>query len=267
MRILKVIKLFSYDTVYEFDFVFSFAGEDRDIVEHIKNLLKEQNYSVFYDNDFQHELVGKDLYSYLRKIYKDKGKYVVCFISENYTKKIWTNLEFTAIKERLMSTFFSSDFLIPIIIDDSNIMEDIPSFFGFYKHISVESTSKLLMDKFESTLIEDNYLNNIDNFINFLSEQLASVINKRGFKVNIENNTMVICKKSFKFVPDRNINIPCILVYFMDEIVPSIFISWKRENTLRFNVHYFYDIKTSLTEQSLNNILKILEDYIMEIIG
>ena len=116
----------AYDTPEMYDFAFSFAGEDRKTVELIKNYLTKQNYTVFYDNDFQYDLVGKDLYSYLREIYKNKCKFVVCFISENYAKKIWTNLEFTAVKERLMSTFFASDFLIPILIDNSNILKDIP---------------------------------------------------------------------------------------------------------------------------------------------
>lgn len=97
-------------SLYKFDFAFSFAGEDRDIVEAIKNILESKNYTVFYDNDFQHELIGKDLYSYLREIYRDKGKFIVCFISEHYAKKVWTNLEFTAIKERLMATFFAKRF-------------------------------------------------------------------------------------------------------------------------------------------------------------
>ena len=87
----------AYDTPEMYDFAFSFAGEDRRLVKSIKEMLEKQNYTVFYDNDLQYELVGKDLYSSLREIYKNKCKFVVCFISENYSKKVWTKLEFTAV--------------------------------------------------------------------------------------------------------------------------------------------------------------------------
>ncbi len=259
----------SYTTIYEFDFVFSFAGEDRNIVESIKKKLVKQNYSVFYDNDFQHVLIGKDLYSYLRNIYMSKGKYVVCFISANYTKKIWTNLEFTAIKERLMSTFFSSDFLIPIIIGESKILEDIPSFFGFYKHESIEKTTKLLINKFETSLIEDNYLKNIENFIRYLCEQVSVLLIKRGYRTETEKNTLIISNQylKFKFTADKNMNIPCILVYFMEQWVPLIFISWNNVSILRFNIHYFDKIRPSLANQSLNDVIKLLEEYIIEYIA
>lgn len=86
-------------SLYKFDFAFSFAGEDRDIVEAIKNILESKNYTVFYDNDFQHELIGKDLYSYLREIYRDKGKFIVCFISEHYAKKFGRILNLPLLKK------------------------------------------------------------------------------------------------------------------------------------------------------------------------
>ena len=70
----------------EFDFAFSFAGEERVIVEQIYTKLKDKGYHIFYDNAYQAQLVGKDLYSDLRDVYRNKGKFVVCFISESYTK-------------------------------------------------------------------------------------------------------------------------------------------------------------------------------------
>lgn len=260
----EVTDLKNTNQTYTYEFAFSFAGEDRKIVEEIKNHLSDSNYSVFYDNDFQHDLVGKDLYTHLRNIYRDNCKYVVCFISENYSKKIWTNLEFTAVKERLMSTFFSADFLIPIIIDDSKLLDDIPSFLGFYKHETVEKTAKILIEKFETSLIEDNYIRNVDNCIEHLCDVLSKKLTHHGYLIQVENNS-IVCRNTgmrFKFMPEENMNIPCILVFFMEETTPSIFISWINENVLRFNVHYFDNIKKPLTDQSLNNVINLLEEYI-----
>lgn len=114
----------------------------------------EHNYTVFYDKDYQHNLVGKDLYSYLREVYREKCKFVVCFISLNYTKKEWTNLELTAIKERFISTFFAADFLIPILIGKPWRIEDIPSYIGFYSYQTPSETAKMLINKFENSLID-----------------------------------------------------------------------------------------------------------------
>ena len=61
----------------QYDFAFSFAGEDRILVEKIKDGLN--GFKIFYDEDKQSELCGKDLYNYLRNLYMKRTKYVVCF--------------------------------------------------------------------------------------------------------------------------------------------------------------------------------------------
>lgn len=251
---------------YKYDFTFSFAGEDRMMVEPIKNKLLEQNYTIFYDTDFQHELVGKDLFSHLRKIYKDMGKYVVCFISNNYTNKIWTSLEFTAIKERLMSTFFASDFLIPIIIGNTNILDDIPSYIGFYKHKTVDETVELLINKFNSSLAEDNYFQNINNCIEYICNQVVKRVTNQGYMAYIENNTIVIPNtgRYFKFTTDTKMQIPCIVVFYMENVTPDLFISWNNIGNLLFNIHSFYTIKETSQKQSINSLVSYLGNYLLE---
>jgi len=44
---------------YDYDVAFSFAGEDRRIVESLAARLKQQNVSVFYDRDKQAEIWGE----------------------------------------------------------------------------------------------------------------------------------------------------------------------------------------------------------------
>ena len=255
-------------SLYKFDFAFSFAGEDRDIVEAIKNILESKNYTVFYDNDFQHELIGKDLYSYLREIYRDKGKFIVCFISEHYAKKVWTNLEFTAIKERLMATFFASDFLIPIIINDAKMLKDIPSFIGFYKHNTVEETAKLLMDKFDKYLSEDQYLNKTNNCIQFICIEVCTLLNNHGISTKSTYNKIILSNNEhfFLFAPDKMMNIPCILVYHNDNKIPDLFISWSNYNRVCFHIHSFNIMKPILSEQSIKELIIYLEQYIKEYI-
>ena len=52
-------------TQYDYDVAFSFAGEDRQIVESLANRLKQQNVSVFYDRDKQAQTWGENLQEYL----------------------------------------------------------------------------------------------------------------------------------------------------------------------------------------------------------
>ena len=257
----------AYDTPDMYDFAFSFAGEDRRLVNSVKKELIKQNYTVFYDYDVQHELVGKDLYSYLREIYKNKCKFVVCFISENYAKKIWTTLEFTAVKERLMSTFFASDFLIPILIDDSLLLEDIPVFMGFYKHKNLKTTVQLLINKFDSSIIEDNYLSNIDNCINFIYDEVCGTLQKQGYIVKLLNSTLSIKKGDFlyyfKFLSENEFNIPSILMFYGDAHNPELFISWGRNNLLTFNIHYFNQLQTTSENLRMGQLIKVIANYII----
>lgn len=247
-----------------FDFAFSFAGEDRIIVEDIKNYLKKRDYSVFYDNDFTHKLVGKNLYSYLRHIYKESGKYVVCFISENYAKKVWTNLEFSAIKERLMATFFAGDFLIPILLNEAKLLEDIPSYFGFYRHKTTEETGDLLIKKYNTSLAENNYLNNIQNCIDYICNRLYNILSNQGFTVSLNNNSISInnAKSMFTLKPDNVLNIPCILVCSNDNSNPHLFISWNNNDELLFCVHSFTDLNSLKKDIRINDLIKFLEVHI-----
>ena len=230
----------------QYDFAFSFAGEDRVLVEQVKEGL--QGYTVFYDNDYQSELCGKDLYKYLRNLYLEKSKYVICFLSRHYRQKIWTNLEFTAIKERLMATFFASDFLIPIVLDEDGFLEDIPSFIGFYKHTSIQETIALLKAKYRNSLNEDYYLDNIKNFRNYLLQKITDSINVDGIQAIfceghiriIENGNETI----FFLMPETFSNLPCLLLYEEKmENPPSALITWKRKK----NIVFFWELFTSLT--------------------
>ena len=211
------------------------------MVEQVKEGL--QGYTVFYDNDYQSELCGKDLYKYLRNLYLEKSKYVICFLSRHYRQKIWTNLEFTAIKERLMATFFASDFLIPIVLD-----EDVPSFIGFYKHTSIQETIALLKAKYRNSLNEDYYLDNIKNFRNYLLQKITDSINVDGIQAIfceghiriIENGNETI----FFLMPETFSNLPCLLLYEEKmENPPSALITWKRKK----NIVFFWEPFTSLT--------------------
>ncbi len=232
----------------EFDFVFSFAGEDRELVEKIHNRLSAQGLKVFYDNTYQAQLVGMDLYRTLRDIYRNKGKFVVCFISEHYAKKVWTNLEFTAIKERLMETFFVEGFLIPIKIGNADMLEDIPEYIGFYPHKTVDETVEMLRRKISSSVEEDILFGNINNFIQHLYKKVLEKLCQHCSDVERIGDLLVIRGQretlKLRFSPDIIAHSPCLLVFTRNDsgceaAFPAVVITWSRYPNLRFSINVF----------------------------
>ena len=64
--------------------------------------------------------MGKNLYTYLFDLYKDKARYCVMFISKYYKEKLWASHERKAIQERIF-TEFDSEYLLPVRLDDTTI--------------------------------------------------------------------------------------------------------------------------------------------------
>ena len=256
-----------------FDFAFSFAGEDREIVEEIYNRLRADGIQVFYDNTYQSELVGKDLYHTLSDLYKNQAKYVVCFISEYYAKKTWTNLEFTAIKERLMSTFFASDFLIPVIIGNAELLEDIPGFIGYYIHHSIDETVEMLNQKIKSSIHEDHLITNVNHCITYICSQIYKRLKTNNSIEMVDENQIAIDRNGYTttylFSSDTVSQTPCILITkgtgninyhnFKREPFPSIIITWKKNDCLLFSIHEFNSISSrSMNNRSLSETIKYI---------
>jgi hypothetical protein len=107
------------DKDYQYDVALSFAGEDRSFVDKVANLLRERGVRVFYDRFEEMNLWGKNLYTHLSSIYKDKAKYTVIFISKFYAQKLWTNHE----RENAQARAFAEnrEYILPARFDDTEI--------------------------------------------------------------------------------------------------------------------------------------------------
>ena len=66
---------------FDYDIAFSFAGEDRAIVEELAIKLTEKACRVFYDAYEKAALWGKDLYQHLQVVYCDRARYCVVIVS------------------------------------------------------------------------------------------------------------------------------------------------------------------------------------------
>lgn len=107
-------------TGYAWDIAVSFAGEDRDVVEGLKDLLNNAGYTVFYDFDVQHQLWGADLRLKLADVYANEAQYMIVFLSKHYPEKDWTNFELEIGKEARGKR--TDVYLLPVLMDDVHIV-------------------------------------------------------------------------------------------------------------------------------------------------
>jgi TIR domain len=104
---------------YEYDVALSFAGEDRNYVEQIAQLLRSRGVRVFYDEFMTADMWGEDLYVLLDEIYRKKSRFTVVFASKNYVKKVWTSHERQSAQARALNE--PGAYLLPVRLDDSEI--------------------------------------------------------------------------------------------------------------------------------------------------
>ncbi|MEK8133111.1 TIR domain-containing protein [Paenibacillus filicis] len=116
---------FVHGTLKKYHLVLSFAGEDRTIAKEIATRITQNGYTVFYDEFERDQLWGKDLYSYLSELYKDKGEYCLMIISEHYSRNYWSKHERLAAQARAFKE--NREYILPLILDDTEIPGGLPT--------------------------------------------------------------------------------------------------------------------------------------------
>ncbi|MFQ4149736.1 toll/interleukin-1 receptor domain-containing protein [Arthrobacter sp. LAPM80] len=122
-----------------FDVVISFGGPDRSIAEVIKSRLLDAGHTVFYDQDYQHELLGEDLMIRLQEIYFSKSRYAIVILSESFLASNWAyNCEWRAVLERMLSQ--KEGYVLPYFTGDVIKVRGLNSTIGY---ISGKETSPM----------------------------------------------------------------------------------------------------------------------------
>ncbi|HYO51965.1 TIR domain-containing protein [Archangium sp.] len=131
---------------HAYDIALSFAGEDREVVEHCARLLSEAGYRVFYDLWEQHTLWGKDLTAYLDEVYRGAARYCLLFISKHYVEKSWTRHELRSALARALHSH--REYILPVRLDDTPL-PGVPESVGYIdlRILSVERLVQLLEKK------------------------------------------------------------------------------------------------------------------------
>lgn len=110
---------------FRYDVALSFAGENRDYVEHLASHLRARGIRVFYDKYEQPILWGKNLYTHLSDVYRKQAKYTVIFISEHYARKVWTNHERESAQARALTE--NEEYILPVRFDDTELPGLLPT--------------------------------------------------------------------------------------------------------------------------------------------
>lgn len=116
----------------DYDIALSFAGEERDYVDRVANLLKERGVKVFYDLFEEADLWGKDLYVHLSEVYHKRARFTVMFISQAYANKLWTNHERKSAQARAFQE--AQEYILPARFDDT----DIPGVLSTVGYVSLK---------------------------------------------------------------------------------------------------------------------------------
>jgi hypothetical protein len=114
---------------FEYDVAVSFAGPDRKVVEEVVEALKASGISVWYDADKAAELWGEDLSEILAEVYSSKARYVMVFLSKDYTERDWTTFELEVARKASRSR--KTAYVLPVVLS-----VDVPPIVGLPKTVA-----------------------------------------------------------------------------------------------------------------------------------
>ncbi|MBC7816327.1 MAG: TIR domain-containing protein, partial [Planctomycetaceae bacterium] len=102
---------------YEYDFAISFAGENRDLARHLAKQLEIFDASVFYDENFESNFLGKAWSAQFLRIFGNDSRLVVCLLDKHHHDKIWPTFERECFTPRV-----ADGDVIPIYLDDTKFV-------------------------------------------------------------------------------------------------------------------------------------------------
>jgi hypothetical protein len=119
---------------FDYDVAFSFAGEDRQVVEPVADRLKQANVSVFYDREKTAEMWGRNLDEYFADVFLNRARFCVMFVSHAYAEKMWARLERRSAMARAMKQ--KDAYILPIKLDDAELEGLLPTvhYISFSEH-------------------------------------------------------------------------------------------------------------------------------------
>jgi hypothetical protein len=102
-----------------YDVALSFAGEQRWYVDQVSTALAARGVKHFYDQDKKIELWGKPQALEFQSVFRDKARFVVPFVSEDYARKAWPTHEFRSALEKAVQ--LKREYILPVRFDATDL--------------------------------------------------------------------------------------------------------------------------------------------------
>ncbi len=103
----------------KFDVVLSFAAPERAYAQAIHAIGVANGVRVFLDEEFQHEIWGKNLVEYLDRTYREGARYCVMLVSASYRASAYGTVERRAAFDRMLEA--TGDYILPVRVDDTKM--------------------------------------------------------------------------------------------------------------------------------------------------
>ena len=132
-----------------YDVALSFAGEDREYVEQVAQILDDLGVSVFYDRFEEVDLWGQDLWEHFHEVYSKQSYFAVIFVSRYSAKKAWPRHERQSALSRQLKG--ETGRVLPVRFDETEI-PGIPSTIGYLdaRALAPEKLAELIRQKVDS---------------------------------------------------------------------------------------------------------------------
>ena len=111
---------------YEFDVAISFAGENRDLARKFSDKLELFDVSVFYDELYESNLLGRALSKQFTRIFNEDSRFVLCLLDAHHHDKIWPTFERETFRVRVQD-----EAIIPAYLDNTRFLGIPEDLYGF----------------------------------------------------------------------------------------------------------------------------------------
>jgi hypothetical protein len=98
-----------------FDVAISFAGPERGLARSLAESLSADGFDVFFDEHFEHEMLGQDGADYLNRVFFQESGCCLAFVSTHYQQSAWAQLERRAAQARELHD--GPGVIIPVLVD------------------------------------------------------------------------------------------------------------------------------------------------------
>lgn len=145
-----------------YDIAFSYASEQKDIVNTYKKTLVKLGLNVFIDTEHKEKFVFKYVPDEIKKIYDDKNIVMIIFLSKEYVEKNYTKYEGHIASDRLIA-----EKRLGVIRLDNATLDWLPSSLHYFDnrretvddickslYVSIKSNSLVSLSCFFSNVVE-----------------------------------------------------------------------------------------------------------------